>query len=277
MLPAAGIGLKAEHFADAMASPAAGLWFEVHAENYMVDGGPRLAMLDQARCKAPLSLHGVGMSLASDVDPDAGHLAALKQLVDRFQPFAVSEHLAWSSLNDRYFPDLLPFPRSGAALNRVVRNVSIVQEKLGRSILIENPSHYAAIDGHDWDEIDFLSELAGRTGCGLLLDINNVAVSAYNLRFDAGAWLDVFPAHLVSEIHLAGHSRDASADLLIDSHNTPVADFVWELFARFAARAAPCPVLIERDGDLPSFDTLMAERAKAVRVVENAQRETADV
>lgn len=273
MQPAAGIGLKAEHFLDAIASPAAGLWFEVHAENYMVDGGPRLAMLEEVRAKAPLSLHGVGMSLAGDERPEPDHLAALKRLVDRFEPALVSEHLAWSRLGTRYFPDLLPFPRTGEALARLVRNVDEVQTMLGRQILIENPSHYLHIAGHAWSEIDFLTELARQTGCGLLLDINNVAVSAHNLRFDADAWLEAFPASLVGEIHLAGNSRDANLDLLIDSHDTPVSPDVWGLASRFLARSGVFPVLIERDGAVPSFDRLMDERECAATMLSFAQLE----
>lgn len=278
MQPAAGIGLKPEHFEEAMASPAAGLWFEVHAENYMVDGGPRLAMLDQARAKAPVSLHGVGMSLAGDVPPDPDHLGALKRLVDRFEPALVSEHLAWSRLGTRYYPDLLPFPRTGKALAQVVRNVDEVQQTLGRQILIENPSHYLHIDGHAWSEIDFLSELARRTGCGLLLDINNVAVSANNLKFDADAWLADFPAALVGEIHLAGHSKDANLDLLIDSHDAPVSLDIWGLASRWLDRSGAAPILIERDGALPDFDTLMSERecAATMLAIAGLEEETVD-
>jgi uncharacterized protein len=273
MRPAAGIGLKAEHFLDAMASPAAGLWFEVHAENYMVDGGPRLTMLEEARAKAPLSLHGVGMSLAGDERPDSDHLAALKRLVDRFEPALVSEHLAWSRLNTRYFPDLLPFPRIGEALARLVRNIDDVQTVLGRQILIENPSHYLHIAGHTWSEIDFLTELTHRTGCGLLLDINNVAVSAHNLDFDADTWLEAFPASLVGEIHLAGNSNDANLDLLIDSHDTSVSPDVWGLASRFLARNGMFPILIERDGALPEFDALMSERECAQTMLSLAELE----
>ncbi len=277
MQPAAGIGLKPEHFQDAMAqlamSPAAGLWFEVHAENYMVEGGPRLAMLEEARAKAPLSLHGVGMSLAGDALPDLEHLAALKRLVDRFEPALVSEHLAWSRIGDRYFPDLLPFPRTGEALARMVRNVDFVQEALGRYILIENPSHYLHIAGHTWSEIDFLAELTRRTGCGLLLDISNVAVSAHNLGFDADLWLEAFPASLVGEIHLAGHSPDANLDLLIDSHDTPVSTEVWNLAARFLSQNGAFPILIERDGALPDFATLMDEHHCAAAMLSFAQLE----
>ena len=164
MVPAAGVGFKAEHFADALAAPAANLWFEVHAENYMVAGGPRLAMLEAIRRERPLSLHGVGMSLASAADPDPVHLAALKRLVDRFEPALVSEHLAWSRLDGRCFPDLLPVPRTNEVLRRLAANISRVQDALQREILIENPSHYLALRDHEWSETSFLAELARRTG-----------------------------------------------------------------------------------------------------------------
>lgn len=263
MTPTAGIGFKAEHFEDAIASPAAGLWFEVHPENYMVAGGPRLAMLEALREAHPLSLHGVGLSLAGDADPDAEHLDALKRLVDRFEPFLVSEHLAWSRIGERCFPDLLPFPRIGQALARLVRNIGIAQDRLGRSILIENPSHYVALDGHDWNETDFLRELVRRTGCGLLLDINNVAVSAHNLGFDARAYLAEFPIDAIGEVHLAGHSEDEAANLLIDSHDRAVGEQIWALYDDVMKQVGSCPTLIERDGALPSFETLMAERDRA--------------
>lgn len=263
MHPAAGIGLKADHFEDAIASSAAGLWFEVHPENYMVAGGPRLAMLEAVRAARPLSLHGVGMSLAGASDPDLAHLAALKRLVDRFDPFLVSEHLAWSRLGDRSIPDLLPFPRTGEALARVVRNIDIVQSTLGRTILIENPSHYLALDGHDWSETDFLRELVRRTGCGLLLDINNVAVSAHNLGYPPGDYLDDFPLDAIGEMHLAGYTPDGATDLLIDSHDAPVAEDVWALFAQVIGRTGPRPTLIERDAELPPFADLIAERDRA--------------
>src|SRR4051794_5944794 len=218
MTPAAGIGLKAEHFAEALAAPAADLWFEVHPENYMVEGGPRLAMLDEIRRARPLSLHGVGMSLAGAADPDPDHLAALKRLVDQFEPVLVSEHLAWSRLDGRCFPDLLPVPRTNEALRRLSANIGRVQDALGRQILIENPSHYLALRDHQWSETSFLCELARRTGCMLLIDVNNVAVGAHNLGYDAIAWLEAIPAKLVGEIHLAGHTLDDEGTLLIDSH-----------------------------------------------------------
>ena len=265
--PTAGLCFKPEHFDAALTAPEAGLWFEVHAENYMVAGGPRLAMLAELAECYPLSLHGVGLSLAGPDLPDADHLAALARLERRFQPFLVSEHLAWSRLGEHCFPDLLPFPRTTAALEQIARNIDATQAALGRTILLENPSHYLALDEHEWDEIGFLSELARRTGCGLLLDINNVAVSAHNLGFDAAAYLDAFPAALVGEIHLAGNSPDPSLDLLIDSHGAPVDENVWTLFERFVARAGPRPTLIERDADVPPFAELLRERDRAAAIL----------
>ncbi len=277
MTPSAGIGFKADHFQDAMASPAAGLWFEVHAENYMLPGGPRLAMLEALRAQRPLSLHGVGLSLAGAADPDCDHLAALKRLADRFDPFLVSEHIAWSRIGERCLPDLLPFPRTTEALIRIARNIEIVQDSLGRQILVENPSHYMPLCGHCWGEVDFLVELTKRTGCGLLIDVNNVAVSAFNLGFDPSGWLAAVPAEAVGEIHLAGHEADASLDLLIDSHGAPIAEGVWRLFEGFTARIGPRPTLIERDGNVPPFRDLMAERDRVAAVLKRAAKEPAHV
>src|SRR6476469_9693854 len=230
MIPAAGVGFKAEHFAEALAAPAAGLWFEVHAENYMVAGGPRLAMIEALRRERSLALHGVGMSLAGAAEPDPVHLAALKRLVDRFKPELVSEHLAWSRLDGRCFPDLLPVPRTNQALSRLAANIGRVQDALGRQILIENPTHYLALRDHEWSETSFLAELARRTGCRLLIDVNNVVVGAHNIGFDPSAWLYDLPAERIGEIHLAGHSMDAEGSLLIDSHDEPVSDQVWGLY-----------------------------------------------
>ena len=267
MTPTAGLGFKPEHFREACASSAAGLWFEVHAENYMVPGGPRLAMLEQLRSAHPLSLHGVGLSMASDEDPDRRHLAALKRLVDRFEPALVSEHLAWSRLDGRCFPDLLPVPRNAKSLQRCADNIGRMHDALGRQVLIENPTHYLALQ-HDWSETSFLIELARRTGCGLLIDVNNVAVGARNIGFDPLQWLEEIPAGLIGEIHLAGHSIDASGDLLIDSHDAPIDDFVWTLFELLIARIGTRPALIERDGNLPPFAELMNERAHAQAILE---------
>ncbi len=258
----AGLGLKAEHFGDALACRAEGAWFEVHAENYQVAGGPRLAWLDAIRREHPLSLHGVSLSLAGAEPIDEEALAGLAALVRRVEPALVSEHLAWSRQGGSYLPDLLPFPRSDEALAIVCANVGRVQDAIGRPIALENPSHYLALDGHDWPEIDFLDEVARRTGCSLLLDINNVFVSARNVGLSAERYLDAFPAERVSEIHLAGHRPDAKLGerLLVDSHDAPVATAVWALFDRFLERAGPRPTLIERDAELPPFAELDAER-----------------
>ena len=270
----AGIALKPEHYAEALDAPADGLWFEVHAENYMVAGGPRLAWLEAIRERHPLSLHGVGLSLAADDAPDAAHLERLTALARRFDPWLVSEHLAWSAWRGAYYPDLLPFPRTDAALARIAENVERVQDALGCAIAIENPSHYLALEDHEWDEIDFLAELARRTGCGLLLDVNNVFVSARNLGASAQAYIDAFPGEFVDEIHLAGHSADGA--LLIDSHDAPVAPEVWALYERLIARIGPRPTLIERDGNLPAFSLLAAEWARAQSVLRRpALREAA--
>ena len=264
-LLSAGLGLKPAHYDDAVACGAEGLWFEVHPENYMVAGGPRLRWLDAVRATHPVSLHGVSLSLAGDAPPDAGHLRRLAALVRRVEPALVSEHLAWSSFGDVHFPDLLPFPRSTEALHRIADNIERTQAALRRRIAIENPSHYLRLDTHAWDEIDFLAELVRRTGCGLLLDVNNVHVSARNLGFDAGAWLDRFPGDAVMEIHLAGHSNDPALgdSLLIDSHDAPVSPEVWALYRRLVERIGARPTLLERDGNVPAFGELLAERDMA--------------
>lgn len=261
----AGLSLKPQHYEAALACAADGLWFEAHPENYMVAGGPRLAWLEAIRSRHPISLHGVALSLASDAAPDGAHLARLGHLVRRMEPALVSDHLAWSSWRGAYHPDLLPFPRTAVALARIADTVSRTQDALRRPIAIENPSHYLRIDSHARDEIGFLSELARRTGCTLLLDINNVYVSAHNLCYSAEAYIDAFPGALVTEIHLAGHTRDenAGAALLIDSHDAPVAPEVWALYRRLISRIGPRPTLIERDGNVPAFATLFFERERA--------------
>jgi uncharacterized protein (UPF0276 family) len=269
VVPSAGLGLKPQHCAEALAAPADGLWFEVHPENYMVAGGPRLAWLEAIRARHPLSLHGVALSLTADEAPDGAHLARLSELVRRFEPALVSEHLAWSTWRGVHRPDLLPFPRTDEALARVAANIDRTQDALQRRTAIENPAHYLRIEGHEWEEIDFLAELARRTGCGLLLDVNNVYVGARNLGYSAQSYLDAFPGDLVQEIHLAGHSLDPNlgAALLIDSHDAPVAPEVWALYPRLVERIGPRPTLIERDDNLPEFAILLAERAKAEAVL----------
>ncbi|MCL8298509.1 MNIO family bufferin maturase [Pseudomonas mosselii] len=258
----AGLGLKAEHYDQAWTCHAEGLWFEVHPENYMV-GGPRLAWLERMAERHPLSLHGVALSLAADAEPDATHLRRLRTLIDQVHPALVSEHLAWSTWRGQYHPDLLPFPRSDEALARIADNIQRTQDALGCRISIENPSHYLHLQGHDLDEIDFFAELVRRTGCGLLLDVNNVYVSAHNLGFDAADYLARFPAQAITEIHLAGHSHDDQGALLVDSHDAAIAAPVWSLYHQLIARIGPRPTLIERDGNIPAFDELLAERALA--------------
>ena len=265
---AAGLSLKPQHFDAALRCAAPGLWFEVHPENYMMDGGPRLAWLDAVRSRHPLSLHGVSLSLAGPDMPDPGHLRRLAQLVARIEPSLVSEHLAWSRADGRYFPDLLPVPRTGETLARLAGNISRTQDALKRRIALENPSHYLHMGCHEWSEPEFLRELVRRTGCGLLVDVNNVHVSAANLGFDAAAYLDQLPAEAIDEIHLAGHSReDGLANLLVDSHDAAIAPEVWTLYRTLVARIGPRPTLIERDGNVPQFEELLTEQAIALAIL----------
>lgn len=265
----AGLGLKPQHYDAALACTAGGLWFEVHPENYFVDGGPRIAWLHTIRERHPVALHGVSLSLAAAAPPDSVHLARLADLARRIEPALVSEHLAWSYWQGTYHPDLLPLPRTHEALLRIAHNIEITQDKLKRTIAIENPSHYVVIDGHDYSEIEFLTELTRRSGCGLLLDVNNVFVSARNLGYDAARYIDAVPAHAIMEIHLAGHTPDPKLGhaLLIDSHDAPVATEVWALYARLIRRIGARPTLIERDDNLPAFETLLDERQRAAMIL----------
>lgn len=263
----AGVGLKAAHLADAFACQAPGLWLEVHPENWMVQGGPRRAWLHRLRQQHALSLHGVSLSLAGSRPPQPQALQRLDHLVREVEPVLVSEHLAWCRAEPGCWPDLLPFALTSEALRRIARHVGQVQDTLGRRIAIENPAHYVRLDGHEWSETDFLAELARRSGCGLLLDLNNVWVGANNLGYDAQAYVDAFPAEAVMELHLAGHREDPrhGAALLIDSHDAPVAAGVWALWQRCVARMGPRPTLIERDGNIPPWCELLAERERAHR------------
>ena len=269
----AGLGLKPQHYDEALGCTAPGLWWEVHPENYLADGGPRLAWLEAIRARHPVALHGVSLSLAADAPPDAAHLARLAALARRVEPAIISEHLAWSTWRGQYLPDLLPFPRTQAALQRIADNIARTQDVLQRPIAIENPTHYLHIDGHDWLETDFLAELVRRTGCALLLDVNNVYISAHNLGFDAQAYLNAFPLHAVAEIHLAGHHADPvhGDALLIDSHDAAVAPAVWALYERVIARTGPVPTLIERDDQLPALSELLTEREQAHNALTAAQ------
>jgi uncharacterized protein (UPF0276 family) len=274
----AGLGLKPNHYSDALDCAAEGLWLEVHPENYMVEGGPRLAWLEAIGSQHPLSLHGVSLSLAADCPPDESHLKRFKALVDRVQPALISEHLAWSAWRGQYHPDLLPFPRTVEALQRIASNIQRTQDALGRSIAIENPTHYLSLPGHEFSEIEFLTELSTRTGCGLLLDINNVHISAHNLGFDASKYLDAFPAKAITEIHLAGHTVDpGDTQLLIDTHDAPIADDVWLLYRRVIDRIGRRPTLIERDDNIPGFDVLLAERDRAQGLLNIGSRRVSEV
>ena len=265
-LPAApGLGFKPEHFpAIRETRPELG-FFEIHAENYMGAGGPPHRQLTALRRDYAISLHGVGLSIGGPGRLDRDHLARLRVLVDRYQPESFSEHLAWSSHGAEYLNDLLPLPYTTETLTIICNHIDEVQETLGRQMLLENPATYVLFEQSTLTETDFLSEIARRTGCGLLLDINNVFVSCTNHGTDPRAWLADFPLHRVGEIHLGGHDTEdlPSGPLLIDSHGAAVADPVWALFAEVIAKAGPLPTLVEWDNDLPDWPVLAAEAARA--------------
>lgn len=279
-LPArVGLGLKSQHVPEILDERPDVGWFEVHAENYMGAGGPPHRYLTAVRERYPLSVHGVGLSIGSAGPLDERHLARLAAVVERYEPAMVSEHLAWSSHGGAYFNDLLPVPYTEEALARVGEHVDRVQEALGRRILLENPSTYVSFAEAALDEIAFLEEVAGRTGCGLLLDVNNVHVSATNHGFDARGYLDRFPLELVEEIHLAGHAREVDvngAPLLIDAHDRDVDEAVLSLFERVLARSGPLPTLIERDNDVPPWPVLPAEAAGVERRFQKAVGQRTD-
>ena len=269
---AAGIGLRAPHVAEVLAARPAVAWLEVHSENYFCDGGPALAQLLRVRVDYPVSLHGVGLSLGSAQPPDAGHLRRLKRLAERIEPAAVSDHLSWGAAGGRHLNELLPLPLTEEALEQVCRNVAAAQEALGRRILVENVSSYLRYRADAMPECEFVAEVAARTGCGLLLDVNNIYVSARNHGFDAGACL----AHVcaaagaaVEEIHLAGFEERAGC--LIDTHSRPVADPVWNLYDEAIARLGPRPTLIEWDADIPRLPVLLAERDRAQAVLDQSR------
>ena len=261
----AGVGFKAEHAGEILGGKASVGWFEIHPENYMVAGGPRLAMLADVCAQYPVSMHGVGLSLGGGDPLDARHLADLKRLVDRFNPAMVSEHIAWSSHEGLYMADLLPTPMTKTSLDHLVAAIDTVQSHIARRILIENPTSYLPLPQNSISELDFIIEAARRSGCGLLIDVNNIYISAHNLGFNAEAFVDGIPADLVGEVHLAGHERDANDQdsILIDTHSRPVADPVWALFDRLIARIGPKPTLIEWDNDVPSWPVLQHEAALA--------------
>ncbi len=262
----AGIGLKSRHLAGLVAGEAAVDFLEVHAENFMGAGGPSLRQLAQVRSRWPLSVHGVGLSIGSDGPLDVGHLERLAAVVERFEPQWVSEHLAWSNHGGVFLNDLLPLPYDAATLTRVCDHVDQVQQRLKRRLLIENPSTYVEFLGSTMTEAQFLRELVRRSGCGLLLDVNNAYVSGVNHRRDPWTLIDALPADAIGEIHLAGFAedRDGAGDrLLIDHHGAPVDDAVWSLYRRTIERLGLRPTLIERDNDIPALDVLAAEAARA--------------
>ena len=262
--PGAGVGLKQPHVESALAHRDPSLWFEVHTENYMVAGGPRLAQLREIRESFPVSFHGVGASLGGPAPPEPRHLAAVRRLVDELEPVLVSEHAVWSSANGVWFADLLPLPRTGEALRRLVEGVDRYQDAVGRRILIENPTNYLSFTS-EMDEPDFLGEAAARTGCGLLLDVTNVYLSARNCGIDPERYIESLDVERIEEIHIAGFEPDENLGeaLLIDTHAAPVSDAVWDLLDFALAHLGPRPVLLERDGKLPRFETLMEERRRA--------------
>lgn len=266
----AGVGYKPQHFKDILATPAAVGWLEIHAENYMGAGGRPLAQLRHLAERFPISVHGVGLSIGGEAALDEDHLSHLKILCDWLNPASFSEHLAWSTHDGAFLNDLLPLPYTPATLNRVADHIDRVQDVLGRRMLLENPSSYVAFAETTLDEIEFLTEIARRTGCGLLLDVNNVYVTCTNHELDPQAYVAAFPLYLVGEIHLGGHEEDrdeAGRRLLIDSHGTEVVDPVWALYAATIAAGGAKPTLIEWDNDVPAWPTLAAEAARAAMVL----------
>ncbi len=274
-LPAStGVSLKPEYFADVDSLAPSDTWFEVHPENYMTGGGPRLEGLLAAAGRFPISLHGVSASLGGPTRAPDAHLDALRRLIDLVNPAAVSEHAVWSRTNARYYADLLPLPRTTEALANLIDGIDHLQNGIGRRILIENPSNYLPIRS-EMDEPDFLVEVATRSGCGLLLDVNNLYISANNCGIEAHAYIEAIPAGLVGEIHVAGYSPDEQFGeaLLIDSHAAPVAEPVWRLLETALLHLGPTPVLIERDAELPPFAELMREREYAERLAKGLETE----
>jgi uncharacterized protein (UPF0276 family) len=265
-LPAsAGVGLRAPHFREVLDTwPAVG-WFEVHSENFFADGGEALRVLEAVRARYSVSLHGVGLSLGSSDDLSRNHLAKLKRLVDRIEPAAVSDHLCWSSVDGRFLNELLPLPYTEEALASVCIRIDRVQNFLGRTIMIENVSSYLQFAGAEMPEWIFLAEVARRSGCQLLLDVNNIYVSACNHGFDAADYLRAIPVDRVGEIHLAGYEQ--VEDFLFDTHSRPVYPAVWQLYADALARLGPKPTLIEWDNDIPAFSVLQDEMHKADRLL----------
>lgn len=270
-----GVGYKSRHFEALMADPGPVAWIEVHAENYMGGGGRPLAQLRALSERFAVSVHGVGLSIGGEGRLDPDHLARLRHLLDWLQPASFSEHLAWSTHDGAFLNDLLPLPYTADTLARVCTHIDEVQDRLGRRMLLENPSSYLAFTESEMAETAFLAEVVRRTGCGLLLDVNNVFVSATNLAVDARAYLAAFPMAAVGEVHLGGHDAQddgAGAPLLIDNHGAPVADPVWTLYAEAMAAAGPLPTLIEWDTDVPDWPVLRDEATRAATILSVAAK-----
>lgn len=270
--PCAGLGLKPEHFRAILATRPDLGFFEIHAENYMIDGGPFHHYLTAIRERFALSIHGVGLSIGGEAPLDRTHLARLKLLLDRYQPESFSEHLAWSSHGENFYNDLLPAPFTSTTLRQVCEHIDETQSMLGRAMLLENPATYIEFASSTWTEADFITEILHRTGCGLLLDVNNAYVSAVNHNRNAVAYIDALPLAAVGEIHLAGFAEDldaAGARLLIDNHGAPIADAVWTLYRHTINRLGPVPTLIERDQNIPPFPVLLAEAHAAAQLMQN--------
>ena len=261
----AGIGLRPPHFKRVLSERPPVPWFELHSENFFCAGGELLDVLTRVRRDYPVSLHGVGLSLGRADGPDREHLTKLKQLVERFAPALVSEHLCWGAIGERHLNDLLPLPYTEEALDLMATNVQAAQEFIGRALLIENVSSYLSYRHSAIPEWEFIAALAQRTGCGILLDVNNIYVNSVNHGFDARTYLQAIPPKVVGELHLAGFTRKENlpVELLIDSHSQPVADVVWVLYREALAHIGPVPTLIEWDQDIPELEVLLAEAAKA--------------
>ncbi len=267
----AGLGLKPQHFTEILeTNPDLG-FFEIHAENYLVAGGPFHHYLCRIRERYPLSIHGVGLSIGAEGALDVDHLDRLATLIDRYQPQSFSEHLAWSTHGGAFFNDLLPLPYDLATLTRVCDHIDQTQEYVQRRMLLENPATYVEFAASTMDEATFITEIIRRTGCGLLLDVNNAYISGVNHHRDPQAYIAALPLSAVGEIHLAGF-----APLLIDTHGAPIADAVWDLYAFALERLGPTPTLIERDNNIPPLAVLIAEVQCAERWMGYAQHNRAE-
>ena len=267
----AGVGLKAEHYEAILRSRPDIGWFEIHAENYMGEGGPPHYFLESIREHYPISLHGVGLSIGGDGPLDKEHLLRLKGLNERYCPGLFSEHLAWSSHEGMYFNDLLPLPYTDETVTRVSDHIDEVQDVLGRQMLLENPSTYLSFADSTMSEIEFLERVVDKTDCGLLLDVNNVFVSATNQGYSPEDYIDSFPIERVGEIHLGGHAEDKDDQgetLLIDAHDRPVIDPVWALYQRVVLKGGKRPTLIEWDTEVPAWPELFEEALRAERMLE---------